>query len=194
MTIIRDPRNGDGAHIDRKFRLFVNAEASSLQHIISEEDEEAFQVEGETAWSAASGAENVLHIKNTSTIKNLVVTYIRLQAITDLTVPAIGTYFTLETGETYASGGSAVTPVNMNVGSSRPATATAYEGNPTLAGSSTQFDKWFLAINGGTQIFNKEADLIVGPTKTMKVLFTPAGSHTGTAYARISFVMLEPDL
>lgn len=192
MTIIRDPRNGDGVHVDTSYRLFVNSKSSTVQHIISEEEENAYQVEGETVWTAAAGAENVLHLRNTSTDKNIIVTFIRLQIITDLTLPATGSYFTIETGETYSSGGTAVVPVNMHIGSSKTASATVYNDNPTLAGTSTQFEKWFPASSGDKQAYNKEGALLINPTKTMKITFTPAASHTGTAYARLSFFMEKP--
>ena len=192
MTVIRDPRNGDGVHVDTSYRMFVNSKSSPVQHIISEEEENAYQVSGETAWVAASGAENVLHLQNTSTDKNVIITYIRLQVVTDLTVPAAGSYFTIETGETYSSGGTAIVPVNMHIGSAKTASTAVYHNNPTLAGTSTIFEKWLPASNGDTETYSKEGSIIINPTKTVKVLFTPAASHTGTAYARMSFYMEKP--
>jgi len=192
MTVIRDPRNGDGVHVDTSYRMFVNSKSSPVQHIISEEEENAYQVLGETAWAAASGAENILHLQNTSTDKNIVVTYIRLQVVTDLTIPAIGSYFTLETGETYSSGGTATVPVNMHIGSSKTASADVYHNNPTLTGTSTIFEKWLPSTSGNTETYSKEGSIIINPTKTIKVTFTPAASHTGTAYARMSFYMEKP--
>ena len=192
MTIIKDPRNGDAVHVDSSFRMFVNAKSSPLQHIISEEEEKAFQVDGEATWSAASGKQSILHIKNTSTTDSMIVTYIRVQLVSDLTLPNTGSFFELETEETYASGGTAVTPVNMHVGSSKAAEVVAYNDGPTLSGTATVFDKWFPSSSGDKNTYNKEGVLIIKPTKTICVAFTPSGSHTGTAYARVSFVMEAP--
>ena len=192
MTIIRDPRNGDGAHIDGSYRLYVNAKSSPLQHIISEEEESAYQVEGEATWVAATGAQNVLFLTNTSKTKNIIVTYIRLQAITDLTLPNAGSFFTVEKDENYSSGGTEVTSANMNVGSANTASSTSYNDNPILSGTSVQLDKWRPKASGDVQSYNKEGVLILKPSKSIKISFTPAASHTATVYARISYIMEAP--
>lgn len=192
MTIIKDPRNGDAAHVDGSYRLYVNSKSSPYSHIISEEEENAYHVAGEATWVAASGAQNVLVLSNTSKTKNIIVTLIRLQAITDLTLPNATSFFTLEKDEVYASGGVEVASVNMHVGSANTASATAYEDNATLTGTSVVLDKVRPKENGEVIEYDEEGVLIVKPSKSIKIAFTPSGSHTATVYARISYIMEAP--
>jgi hypothetical protein len=73
--------SGVQAKVDSNKELLVKSNSASLQHIISERDGEAYQVIGDFA-SVNNSTHTVLHIKNTSATKFLVVTYIRLQIVT----------------------------------------------------------------------------------------------------------------
>ena len=118
MKIESGVGNGKWAGVDLNNRLKVAAETLPYQHIISKEEEQAYQVSG-TA-TLASGTVVGMIIKNTSTTRNTVVTYVRHQIIDaagGTAFPAAACYFTLNVGCSYTSGGAAVTPVNMAVGS-----------------------------------------------------------------------------
>jgi hypothetical protein len=71
--------NGYLAKVDSDFNLHVRSRSESIQHIVSQNEEEAYQCIGLATLS--SGTTTALHLKNTSTDKDLVVTYIRHQII-----------------------------------------------------------------------------------------------------------------
>jgi len=98
--LIEDSRgSGRGAEVSTTHRLLVDAKSSSLQHIVSEEEEEAYQVIGTTA--AASGTETALHITNNDTKRELVLSYIRLTHVTlagETALPNAANYFSVALG------------------------------------------------------------------------------------------------
>ena len=55
MTIIRDPRNGDGVYLDGGNRMLTASATSPVQHVISIEEEEVYNLNGRVSWAAATG-------------------------------------------------------------------------------------------------------------------------------------------
>jgi hypothetical protein len=195
-TVIKDGTGGcKAAKVDASNRLHVDAKSHSLQHDISHDKHRAFQVRGST--TPVSGTATVLHIANGSTTYSAVVTYIRVQAVlTGGTAPPdSGNYFDISHGRTYSSGGTAVTPVNVFLGSSTTATAldvTAYDDAPTLAGTAVVLDRWYVESDGAMETFNKDGAVVIAPNQTLEVSYT--GDHTGgVVQARVSFLMMLPE-
>ena len=188
MKIESGVGNGKWAGVDLNNRLIVAAETFPYQHIISKEEEQSYQVSG-TA-TLASGTVVGMIIKNTSTTRNMVVTYVRHQIIDaagGTAFPAAACYFTLNVGCSYTSGGAAVTPVNMAVGSGNIAEIEAYDSAPTIA-VGTEIDRWYTKAEGDMYSYNKEGALIVQPGQSMCVSYI--GDHTsGIVYSRVSFLM-----
>lgn len=189
MTIISDGTgSGNKATVGSDNRLKTYSKSASIQHIVSEDDEQAYQVIGTS--TLAAGTVPVLHIKNDSS-KLMIITYMRHQVIgasggTDF--PNASNYFQVGLGRTYASGGSIVTPVNMSSGSGNTADITCYGNSPVLAGTVKELDRWYTKADGDMNTFNKEGALIVQPNNTMEISYT--GDRTaGTIYARISFIL-----
>ena len=176
------------ARVDSDNRLRTYAKSASIQHVVSEHEEEAYQVIGIATLSA--GTVVALHIKNISNT-NMVVTYLRHQVVGatgGTSFPNTSNYFTVGLTRTYSSGGSVVTPVNVFGGSGNQAEVTAYHGDPTLAGTAQEIDRWYTKSDGDMNTFNKEGALIIPPNQTMEVSYV--GDRTGgTIYTRVSFIM-----
>jgi hypothetical protein len=138
-----------------------------------------------------AATEQVLHIKNTSSSKNMVVTYLRHQVVGgDGTVPSVdgaSHYFEVVVGST-RTGGTAVTPVNMYTNHGNTAEVEAYN-DATVTGGSV-VDKWFTKAFGDMNTFNKEGSLVIPPNQGMHIAYTHLNT-TGKVYARVSFVMEE---
>jgi hypothetical protein len=190
-TIRSGVGNGYQAKVNADNRLHVYSKSASNQHSVSEEHQEAYQVIGTATLAAATVP--VLHIKNTSSDKNMIVSYIRHQVIdpaNGTALPNASCYFKIALGRTYTSGGSEVTPVNVYGGSAKTAEVTAYDSAPTLGGTAQEIDRWYTKAEADMNAFNKEGALIIPPNKTIELSYV--GDHTaGICYARVSFYMEE---
>ena len=177
------------AKVDSDHRLRTYAKSASIQHVVSEHKQEVYQLIGTATLS--SGTVTVLHIKNNSSDKNIVVTYLRHQVVGasgGTSFPNTSNYFSVGLTRTYSSGGDIATPVNVFSGSGNTAQITAYQNGPTLAGTSQEIDRWYTKADGDMNTFNKEGALIIPSNQTMEVSYV--GDRTGgTIYARISFIM-----
>ena len=185
---IRDGHgSGNLAKVSSDGRLRTYSKSASIQHVVSEHEEEAYQLIGTATLS--SGTVCALHITNTSD-ELMIVTYLRHQivgATGGTAFPNTSNYFSVGLDATYTSGGSEATAVNVFVGSGNTAGITAYQGDPTLGGTKKEIDRWYTKADGDMNTFNKEGALIVPPNKTMCICYV--GDQTGgTIYARISFI------
>lgn len=186
-------RDGTGtstlAKVGLDNRLNTRSLALSLQHIISDDNQRAFQAIG-TA-TLASGTVTALHLKNEHTSFKMVVTYIRHQIIGasgGTSFPNVSNFFKLSLGRTYVSGGTSVSSVNVFGGSPNTSEVTIFNDSPTLAGTEREIDRWYTKADGDMNPLNKEGSLIIPPGETMELSYT--GDHTsGIIYSRISFVM-----
>ena len=180
--------SGVQAKVDSNKELLVKSNSASLQHIISERDGEAYQVIGDFA-SVNNSTHTVLHIKNTSATKFLVVTYIRLQTI-DLAggtaPPNAGLYWQIGKNRTVSSGGTAVTPANVNFASGKTAEATCTDNNPTMAGTFVELDRYYIQSEADAVVYNKEGSIVLGKDDTLEIRIV-SDNTSGTAYARVSF-------
>ena len=178
--------------INKEGHGVVSAISESIQHHNSHTIKQAYQVKG-TATPIA-GTAVVLHVKNTSTDKDMVVNYIRCQVLDLVTagtaLPNASNYFRVAFNRTYASGGSAVVPVNMNPTSGNTAQVTAYHDAPTLGGTALEFDVEYPKAEAELIRWNKEGAVILQPNGTIEVAYV--GDFTdGLAYSRISFLMQD---
>ena len=174
------------AGVTKENQVLTQAENHELQHHISWNDGQAYQILGEITTIAAA-TETVLHIQNTSSTKNFIVSYMRLQIAGEsggTALSDVATYFELGFGRTYASGGSSVTPVNMNQTSGNVASLTCYDESAVMAGTFTQFDKWYPGPDQ-MQTYNKHGSLILGFNDTLEIRLVT--DHTaGNALARVT--------
>lgn len=182
-TILKDG-TGDGytARVDNRNKLRVRATSASLQHVVSEIENEAYQVSADLAIAASE--KNLLLVKNTSTTKNLVVTFIRVQ-VAGAAAADENAYFNVKVGGDYASGGTALTPTNMFVGSATSADGAFYDGSGSAivtSGTFTQIDRTYKTDD----TYSKQGSLILPKNGTL--LISHKGSTAaGQAYCRVSF-------
>ncbi len=190
-VLLKNNTDGTTVGVSKDNQLKVLAESQSLQHFVSLNEQNTYQVIG-TA-TIANATTTVLHIKNDDPDKWLVVTYMRVQTIdaaSGTALPSANTYFDIGFDRTVSSGGSAVTPVNMNAASGKVASITATAAGPTMAGTFAEIDRWYCDADAGAQVYKKEGSLILGLTDTLEIRLT--SDHTsGTAYARVTFMMIE---
>lgn len=191
MIIESGSGNGRLARVDSGGRLSVAAFNLPFQHVIAKENQATFQVWG-TA-NLASGTVTPLHLKNNSSDKILVLTYLRWQLVSPAggtPIPNVSNYLTFGFGATYTSGGNAATPVNMSSGSSVVSTALAYKNNPTLGGSLQIADRHYPSVDAEMYTYNKEGstNILAGSTFTAQYV----GDHTsGLVYVRASFCEVD---
>ena len=190
MTKLQDGTGNNGfAMVNENNQLSVVSESNSVQHEISARDGQAYQVVGSS--TLASGTIVPLHVKNTATDKQMVVTYLRHQVIDQAggtAIPSILSYMRVAFDRTVSSGGSSATPVNMNTGSGNTAEVTATQANPTLTGTAAEWDRWYTKAEGDMNTWNKEGAVIVAPNGTLELSYVT--DHTsGTVFTRMSFLM-----
>lgn len=190
-VILKNNLNGNTVGVSNNNQLQVTAESKSLQHYISLEEQNTYQVIGTV--TIANATTTVLHLKNDDPDKYMVISYIRAQTIdaaSGTALPSAATYFDLGYGRTVTSGGASVTAVNTNALSGKVASITATANGPTMAGSFTELDRWYCDADAGSVGYNKEGSLILGLDNTFEVRLT--SDHTsGTAYVRVTFMMID---
>lgn len=189
MTIRDGTGTGNQLKIDSENRAAVLAVTETKQHNISESKGQAYHVIG-TA-TPASATVVSLHIKNTSSDKNLIVDNVLMQIIdpaNGTALPNASNYFRIALDRTLTSGGSTATAVNLNASSGNSAEITGTQGTPTLGGTAAEIERWY--PEGEAKFFEAEAEgaIVLGPTNTLEIAFV--GDHTaGTIYSRLSFHM-----
>ncbi len=191
MTLMVKDGTGKGylAKVSKDNHLQVESVAETIQHHISKEEQQAYQLIGTANLAAAAVV--CLHIKNTSSTRILVGTYIRHQIIDQsggTALPNVSNYFKISFDRIYSSGGSSITPVNMYAGSGKAAEVTAFGSAPTLTGTANEFDRWYTKQEADMNVFIKEGSIILPPGQTMELAYV--GDQTGgIIYSRLSFIM-----
>ncbi len=190
MGIIEDGMGtGKKAHVNNENRLVVASKSESLQHMVSQEFQQAYQCIGTT--SLTSGTVTMIHIKNISSNKNMIFTYVRHQVVEasgGTSFPNRSNYFKISLGRTYVSGGTLHDCSNLYGGSLNVAEVEAYKDGITLAGTEKEIDRWYTKAVGDMNTFNKEGSVIIPPNETIE--FSYVGDRTaGFIYARASYIM-----
>jgi len=185
---------GTSAGVNKENQLLVLAVDHTQRHHLSRVFGDAYQIIGEFA-AVNNATHTVLHVINNTTAKFFVVDSIRVQTagLTGGTAPPDpATFFEVGFGRTVASGGSIVTPVNLNRSSGQAADITVVDNNPTMAGTFIASDKWYVSGDGQEHFYDKEEAIIVGIGKTMEIRVT-TDNTAGSVYAKIGFLMVTPN-
>jgi len=172
---------GYEAKVDKDLRLWVSAKTEPSQQNSSHSKERAFHV----SYSQAITNSDVplIVMTNDNPDLDIVVTQIRMMSI-GAAASNVGAYFRVLVGGSYASGGAAVTPVNMNSESAVPSLSTIYNGSSSLSvtgGNEVDLDytaNEMIEINNGTMILTN------GTSMSLRHL---GSTVAGTAYVRISY-------
>jgi len=185
--IIKDGTGkGYEAKVNSEGLIGVDAVVNSRQHHNSIEHAQSFQASSTTNIAAAKTDAFVMTNDGNS---DIIVTYIRLMSI-GAAAASSAAYFTIEVGGAYTSGGTAVTPTNMNVGNQKVATASVYSGATALTVDSNyvEIDRNYEA--NSMQSYNKDGSIVL--TRGASLLITHTGSTAaGVAYARVSFYVAQ---
>jgi len=185
---LKNHSTGDLLGITSEHQALVRAESHELNHHISWVSQDTYQaLSVDTGITAKT--QTVMHLKNTSPTKYLVISFIRMQAITNTaSKPVVGEYFEIGFGRTVSSGGTETTPVNMARFSGKAAEVTATGIDPTMAGTFTAIDRWYNEGNGEF-VYNKQGSIILGLNDTFEIRLVAAG--TGEAKGRVTFMMMD---
>jgi len=175
------------ARVTDENALKTVTESHELQHHISRDSGLTFQaLSVDTGITAKT--QTVMHLKNDDPARILVISFIRMQAVTNTaSKPVVGEYFEVGLGRTVASGGTTTTPVNMNSSSGNTASVTATGIDPTMTGTFTAIDRWYNEGNGEL-VYNKQGSIILGLNDTFEVRLVSAG--TGESKCRVTFMMI----
>ena len=185
--------NGKLAAVDGDNRLLTSSFNIPFQHLIAKDYAKTFQVWGEA--DLASGTVVPLHISNNTADTVAVITYIRWQVIDEANgtaLPNASNYMEFGFSAPYASGGTLVNPTNMFSGSAVRSSMTCFQGNPTLSGNPTMFDRHYPKSEGDMYSYNKEGSALIIPGGNFSASYT--GNHTaGKVYCRVSVVEVNLD-
>jgi len=170
-------------------QLLTQAETHELQHHISLINGQVYQAIGTHDLSGA-GTKTILHIKNNDPLRNLIVSYMRIQFPGgDGTIDG-NTYFQAGFGTVYSSGGTEVIPENMNEKSGNEASVVVYGNAPTMTGTLREFDRWY--ADKSMMVFNKHGSLILGLSDTLEWRLI-TDQTTGFIYVRVTMMMLDKE-
>lgn len=186
---IKNNADGTTAKVSGDNQLFVVSENHELQHHVAWKKEDVYQVIS-TDTGITAKDQTILHIKNTSSTKNLVISFIRFTDMSSITTYAAGNYFAMGLDDTVSSGGTTVTPVNTNAQSGRVAEATCTGVDPTMGGTFVEIDRAY-TVAGDQLTYNKQGSIVLGLNDTFSIKFVSTG--TGQATARVTFMMIEND-
>jgi hypothetical protein len=165
--------NGFQVKINDEHQMAVVSENHELQHHISRLHGQVYQVVGEVSdlWT---GTNTLLHINGVSGSDYL---------------PDVGTYFQIGKDTSYSSGGTTVSPVNMNFFSGNAAEVTAYKENPSVTGDFVEFDRWYPSTSMMT--YNKHGSLLLGLNDSIEIRLTTNRPEIPNAWCRVTMMLIK---
>lgn len=193
LIILDGTGNGTAAKVNPDHRIAVTAKSEPFQHVVAAEKGQAYQAISEVTVTG-SGRYVGLYFLNTSTTRNMIITFARQQLISGSGQATAGpnNYFYTATGRTYLSNGTLYTPVNTSFGSTFAAELTTYVNNPTLQGTVSELDRYYPKDND-LVIYRKEGAVICQPQQSFELGFV-TDYTAGAFFSRVSFVMEEKAL
>jgi len=187
--IIKNNTDGKTAGVTKDHQLRTQAESHSLAHHIAVEHENVYVIS--TNYASVTAATNtLLHIVNDDPQRDLVLSQIAVEAITDTaSKPVSGEYFQTGFGTTRSSGGTLLTALNTNSNSGKVAAVTAYGENPTVTGTFVEgYRKYHEGSAKETNLDVRDGSLITLGT-AFEIRLVSAGA--GVAKVFLAFIMLD---
>lgn len=193
MTVIKD---GTGtsqlARIDDENRLHVSAVTITESAHVSIHEGKAFSIIGTTTITNVEKT-IILLINDTTSEDTIAIESLRIGLQGESGKPAT---FKLYVGRrTYSSGGTVITPVNLNVASTNTLDVTTVQDNPTIGGSDSQAQQAFFET---TTTFDTEfnGNIVLPPSASIRITVTgdSTASGTKTALARILYFVINMSL
>lgn len=171
MTVIKSGVNGNTASVSDNNRLLVASVTETGLEFESKENGKAFSW---VSTYSATGGDEVLSIKNTSTSEVLVIE----EVIIGSSVANVFTLFEVTSG---TAAGTTLTPLNLNLGSGNSAASTSY-GNAAVTGS---LSGTTIAIDGVTANSFDTLDLKGGLVLQESDEIAITASATGSVYVTL---------
>lgn len=176
---------------DNRLRAYA-VNISLTNHISLEQSNQTVFTAVGTA-TVVSGTTVLLHVINNDQSDLLVIDRVVVQA-TGLggTLPTSGTYFSLGYGRTVTSGGTAITPVNLNRTATKVANVTATSLNPNMTGTFVESHRWLVQSNGQAfeLIPTATDDIILGRSNTVEIQLN--SNTSGNILTIFKFFMATP--
>jgi hypothetical protein len=167
MKIDDGTGTGKQVRVDDENRLHVNSLSKTAEHEANHKNGEAYSISFSATPTGAGDC--FFYMKNTDD-KDMIIEGISMY------LPA-AEYFDIVLGDSgIPSGGSTVTPVNLNLGSGKSANGTFLQGNDItgLSGGSTAYRIYKLASTG-SEYENFEQDIIL-PKNSILTLYVQTGT------------------
>lgn len=185
---------GTGYHaaVNNRNQLLTESVSQSIQHYMSLAYQRAYQA-GAVTTIGGAGTIPCLVLTNNHASRRMCVTYIRWEVIDPsggTAYPSANSYMGLQHGQSRASGGTEVTPVNMYIGDGAVSGVTVYADNTTMTGTAVEIDRWYPKAEGEMNTWNKEGALIVPPGESIDLAYTTDNTG-GLVYTRVSFIMRD---
>ena len=176
MTIIKDG-TGQGflAKVDEQNRLSASAVAIPEIAHVSIRNGFSFQIEGETKIEAGTEKTVLILINNSDNILAVERVFTSIQGESGK-VTTIKLYLG---NKTFISGGTAKTPKNLNNVSVNTIDVTVRENNPTLGGSDTKIQGFYMEQTDSIDT-NYFGSIILGRGSSVRTTCTGAAGAAGT--------------
>jgi hypothetical protein len=158
--IIRDPVNKTGARVNAIGELQVAAITETAERFANKDNGQAYSINIEQTPTGAN--DNFFYLKNTSSTDQLV-----LEGIDNYAGSAEEVLIFLGTTGT-TSGGTAVTPANLNTSSTKGITGTIEAGN-NITGLTDGTQIYKIKLGTSQSQFNFEQDLVIAPGGVMSM-------------------------
>ncbi len=189
MTVLRDPVTHEGQRIDTNGLAEVHATKIEEIQWFSRHKRTSYIASGRTDTLTAAKVP-VMYLKNTSSDKDLIIYRALFQTIAEAaTIPAVGIYWSVDLNAA-VSGGTAITPVNLNTGASKAAEVTALQSTPTIDTAGTELGRIYPVTDGTLITPDNGQSIIVAPNGSWLLNYTTTGS-AGIANALVFFYMRD---
>ncbi|GAG40614.1 unnamed protein product, partial [marine sediment metagenome] len=130
----------------------------------------------------------ILHIKNTSVDKSMVLTDVQMQTVGEVgVIPAVGMYWDLVLGAEI-TGGDVQTPINLNSNSGNQAEVDSKDGTPTVSVAGDVAFRIYPKLDGEILKETFDEAIVLGPNGSLCVLYTTTGS-AGVGVCNATFYM-----
>jgi hypothetical protein len=190
MTVLKDG-TGEGflAKVNQVNRLAVDAVTIPEIAFHSLTDGTAFQIEGETTITAATEKTVLVLINDGNDTIAIERVFVSIQGESGI-VTTIKLYVG---NKTLTSGGTAKSLVNLNVTSSTTMSVTIRENNPTLGGSDSKIQEFYME---STDSIDTEylGSIILGRGNSIRVTCTGGAGAAGTKNCDVSILLFEVEL
>ena len=182
---------GYKSQVDKNLRMHVKAFSVNEAHAVSADELNGYSFLSSKAIAASEI--KLLLIKNTHASKVIVINRIELETIGAAAANA-SAFWTVYTGGDYASGGTAVTPVNMHVGASPTATGSFYDATASTivtSGTLSTIHKTYVAND---RLTLDDSGMIVLPRNATLTISHTGSTAAGVAQAHVEFYVNETEV